>query len=149
MVLWKQGDSRINLAAQPLGAQASDGSIPITTMSRWATRAPRPGLAASLNGDFFTYTSNWSSAYPSGLIVHRGAVLDFAGASDEQEAGYAPGGRVVIGTPRAIPERLLLPTGSSLTITPSRSWMMRRVCLAISCSCVTKTMVIPCSRFRR
>ncbi|HEX3332456.1 MAG TPA: phosphodiester glycosidase family protein [Gaiellales bacterium] len=116
MVLWKQGDSRINLAAQPLGAQASDGSIPITTMSRWATRAPRPGLAASLNGDFFTYTSNWSSAYPSGLIVHRGAVLDFAGASDEQEAGYAPGGRVVIGTPRAIPERLLLPTGSSLTI---------------------------------
>lgn len=116
MVLWKQGDSRISLAAQPLGAQASNGSIPITTISRWATSASRRGLAASLNGDFFTYASNWSLAYPSGLIVHRGAVLDFASRSDEQQAGYAPGGRVVIGTPRAVAERLLLPTGTSLTI---------------------------------
>jgi len=115
MILWKQGDRRISLTAQPLGAQASNGSIPITTMSRWATRAPRPGLAASLNGDFFSYASG-SSAYLSGLVVHRGAVLDFAGISDEQQAGYAPDGRVVIGTPRAVAERLLLPTDKSLTI---------------------------------
>lgn len=115
MVNWKQGDSRIHLTAQPLSAPASDGSIPITTMSRWATWAARPGLAASLNGDFFTYASG-TAARPSGLVVHGGRVLDFASSSDEQQAGYASGGRVVIGTPRAAAERLLLPTGKALTI---------------------------------
>jgi Phosphodiester glycosidase len=116
MILWKQGDARIRLAAQPLGVQGPDGSIPITTISRWATWTSRPGLAAALNGDYFTYTASGSAAYASGLVVHAGKVLDFAGASDEQQAGYAPGGRVVIGTPRAVPARLLLPTGASLTV---------------------------------
>jgi hypothetical protein len=116
MVIWKQGDPRIALAAQPLGTPGRGGAIPITTTSHWAAAGSHRGLAAALNGDFFTYTSSWWSAYPSGLLVHRGAVLGFGRGSDEQEAGYGPGGRVVIGTPRILAERLLVPGPASLTV---------------------------------
>jgi hypothetical protein len=115
MVSWRPGDHRVSLAAQPLAAQRSDGSIPITSISRWATETARPGLVASLNGDFFSY-SGWTGALPSGLLVHNRSVLWFGGGSDEQAAGYAPRGRVVLGAPRAIAQRLELPTGATLTV---------------------------------
>jgi Phosphodiester glycosidase len=115
MVTWTPGDPRISLAAQPLAAQQSGGSIPITTTSRWATETARPGLVAALNGDFFTYAGG-SAAIPSGLLVHNRAVLWFGAGTDEQAAGYAPRGRVVLGAPRAVAQRLELPTGSTLTV---------------------------------
>lgn len=116
MILWKQGDPRISLGAQPLGAAGPGGAIPITTMSGWAQSGSHAGLVAALNGDFFTYTSSWSTARPSGIVVHRGAVIDFGAGSDEQQAGYAPGGRVAIGAPRVLAERLLVPGPASLTV---------------------------------
>ena len=115
MVSWMPGDHRISLAAQPLAAQRSGASIPITTISRWATEAARPGLVAALNGDFFSY-AGWSAALPSGLLVHNRSVLSFGGGTDEQAAGYAPRGRVVLGAPRTIAERLELPVGATLTV---------------------------------
>jgi hypothetical protein len=114
MVSWMPGDHRVSLAAQPLAAQKSDGSIPITTISRWATETARPGLVASLNGNFFSYAGG-TAALPSGLLVHNRSVLSFGGGTDEQAAGYAPYGRVVLGAPRAIAQRLELPTGATLT----------------------------------
>ncbi len=116
MILWKPGDHRVSLAAQPLAASRPDGSIPITRISRWATEAHRPGLVAALNGDFFSYVGSGATARPSGLLVHGRAVLEAADGSDEQSAGYAPGGRVVLGAPRALAQRLLLPGGTSLTV---------------------------------
>ena len=115
MVSWKPGDRRVSLAAQPLAAQQSGGSIPITTISRWATEAVRPGLVASLNGDFFSY-AGLTAALPSGLLVHNRSVIWFGDGTDEQAAGYAPHGKLVLGTPRASAQRLDLPTGATLTV---------------------------------
>jgi Phosphodiester glycosidase len=115
IVSWMPGDHRISLAAQPLATQKPGGAIPITTISRWATRASRPGLVAALNGDFFTY-AGWTAALPSGLLVHNRSVLWFGAGTDEQAAGYAPRGRVVLGAPRALAQRLDLPTGATLTV---------------------------------
>ena len=80
---------------------------------RLATSGAKNGETSASNT---IVAGSGTDAAPSGLVVHGGAVLDFAGSSDEQQAGYAPDGRVVIGTPRAVAARLLMPTGSSLTI---------------------------------
>ena len=72
-------------------------AIPIRTISRWATKASRPGLVAALNGDFFLAGVDCSA--PQRPVVHNRSVLWFGAGTDEQAAGYAPRGRVVLGVP--------------------------------------------------
>ncbi len=112
-VSWTMGDSHIGLHAALMGTRHSDGSIDIRPISQWAALVHPRGLAAMMNGDFFSSSSS-STATPSGMLVRGGQLIQEAGGAPS--VGFGPGGSLVFGQPTAPPLRFLLPGGQTATI---------------------------------
>jgi Phosphodiester glycosidase len=116
-VSWTMGDSHIGLHAALMGTRHSDGSIDIRPISQWASIVRPRGLAAMVNGDFFSWSSS-STATPSGMLVHNGRLLQegWGGSGGAPSVGFGPAGALVFGRPVAPPLRFMLPGGHTATV---------------------------------
>ena len=116
-VSWKLGDPRVHLQTELMGEfHPSDDSIGLDFLSSWAHAHAPAGLAAMMNGDYFTYSSTYDAASTTGLVVKNRKMYGYDPTSAEPVAGFAPAGRLVLGTPEPSAQRIYLPGGTSATV---------------------------------